>query len=44
MFIGGAAMGLLYERSITLMTGFIVAIEISAFIAFIAFKKKIVGS
>lgn len=41
MLIAGIAMGFLYDYSITYIIGFIVVIEILAFIAFIVFKKNI---
>lgn len=42
LLIGGVAMGYLYEYSIPFLTGFIVVIELLAFVAFVAFKKNIV--
>lgn len=42
LLIGGVAMGYLYEYSIPFLTGFIVVMELLAFIAFVAFKKNIV--
>jgi len=42
LLIGGVTMGFLYEYSMTLLTGYIVVIELVAFIAFVALKKNIV--
>lgn len=42
MLIGGVVMGFLYDYSIASIIGFIVVIEILAFIAFAVFKKHIV--
>ena len=42
LLIGGVAMGFLYQYSITFLTGFIVVIELLAFLAFVAFKKNLV--
>ncbi|KJR45141.1 hypothetical protein UF75_4474 [Desulfosporosinus sp. I2] len=41
LLIGGVAMGFLYQYSITFLTGYIVVIELLAFIAFLALKKNI---
>lgn len=42
MLIGGVVMGFLYDYSVSSVIGFIVVIEILAFIAFAVFKKYIV--
>ena len=42
LLIGGVTMGFLYEYSLTFLTGFIVVIELLAFVAFVFFKKNIV--
>ncbi len=43
LLIGGVAMGYVYEYSITYIIGYIVVVELLAFVAFVIFKKKIEG-